>query len=256
MKKQITFTVLFTVFFGFLGQTFADRGYDKDSRHNKRYENSNRRSRLSRSERRYDRRDRRSRRDRREGRRDERRYERRRDDRRYDRRRDDHRDSRGYDRRRGRYDRYDLRPEMRRPNYDRLYDRYQRRETKKFIRTMQKPIKWVLPMIMNIILPFAIGSWIAGDRVGGLTNVIGWGVCIGAGLLAASTGGVGFALISVLASIAAFVTPLISLPIHIYQHNKRLKIAEWERRRRYSQLDAPPLSLPQTQTVSFSTIHF
>ncbi|MCB9637905.1 MAG: P13 family porin [Myxococcales bacterium] len=98
----------------------------------------------------------------------------------------------------------------------------------------------VLGLLLNIFLPFAIGSWVVGDTLGGIVGAIGWGgglalVLIGWIMYVSSTalwtiGGIMYALGGVLMGIG-YIVPIITVVLHVI--NRRRGVRIHHRRRRF-----------------------
>ena len=98
----------------------------------------------------------------------------------------------------------------------------------------------VLGLLLNIFLPFAIGSWVVGDFVGGLVGAIGWGgglalmligwVLVISNYTLAGVGAIMYALGGVLMGIG-YIVPIITVVLHVL--NRRRGVRVMHRRRHF-----------------------
>lgn len=98
----------------------------------------------------------------------------------------------------------------------------------------------VLGLLLNIFLPFAIGSWVVGDFIGGLVGAIGWGgglaLILISWILAVSSNAfwgiapILYALGGVLMGIG-YIVPIITVVLHVL--NRRRGVRVMHRRRRF-----------------------
>ncbi|MCB9639508.1 MAG: P13 family porin [Myxococcales bacterium] len=79
------------------------------------------------------------------------------------------------------------------------------------------------PLLLNIFLPFAIGSWVAGDYVGGGISL---GMQLVGGLLVAWSGW------GALMTLAGWITGIVMVILHVNNVNARVERADRSRYRR------------------------
>lgn len=97
----------------------------------------------------------------------------------------------------------------------------------------------VLGLLLNIFLPFAIGSWVVGDFVGGLVGAIGWGgglalmligwVLVISNYTLAGVGAIMYALGGVLMGIG-YIVPIITVVLHVLNRRRGPRVIHHRRR--------------------------